>query len=129
MAGSVLFHAVWVIRPLADHGVPRSWWPWLGTAKAAGAAGLVVGLFVPVIGVLAGAGLVLYFAGAVVTGPCAVVLPRRVPADVHGAGGRFPGAGVRRLSRAHRPPATSARAAATVSGSDSRTGTAWRRAT
>jgi hypothetical protein len=66
-AGSVLFHAAWVVRPLADYGVPRSWWPWLGTVKAAGAAGLVVGLFVPVIGVLSGVGLVLYFAGAVVT--------------------------------------------------------------
>ncbi|GAA5073740.1 hypothetical protein HNP84_008474 [Thermocatellispora tengchongensis] len=31
------------------------------------AAGLLAGLFVPVIGVLAGIGLVLYFAGAVVT--------------------------------------------------------------
>src|SRR5215217_7458068 len=40
---------------------------WLGTAKAAGAAGLLVGLFVPVIGVMAGIGLVLYFAGAVIT--------------------------------------------------------------
>ena|SRR5215218_2027310 len=46
---------------------PRSWWPWLGTAKAAGAAGLLVGLFVPVIGVMAGIGLMLYFAGAVIT--------------------------------------------------------------
>lgn len=40
---------------------------WLGAAKAAGAAGLLAGLFVPAIGVAAGAGLVLYFAGAVVT--------------------------------------------------------------
>jgi hypothetical protein len=35
--------------------------------KAAGAAGLLIGLFVPVIGVMAGIGLVLYFAGAVIT--------------------------------------------------------------
>jgi DoxX-like family len=41
--------------------------PWLGTAKAAGAAGLLVGLFVQVIGIVAGIGLVLYFAGAVIT--------------------------------------------------------------
>ncbi len=66
-AGSLFFHAKWVVRPLTDYGVPRSWWPWLGTAKAAGAAGLLVGLFVPVIGVLAAIGLVLYFAGAVIT--------------------------------------------------------------
>ncbi len=66
-AGSVFFRAKWIVEPLADYGVPRSWWPWLGTAKAAGAAGLLVGLFVPVIGVMAGIGLVLYFTGAVIT--------------------------------------------------------------
>ena len=66
-AASVFFHAKWVVEPWADSGVPRSWWPWLGAAKAAGAAGLLAGLFVPVIGVMAGIGLVLYFAGAVIT--------------------------------------------------------------
>ncbi|OKK06616.1 hypothetical protein AMK26_11500 [Streptomyces sp. CB03234] len=66
-AGAVFFHAAWVVRPLADYGVPRSWWPWLGAAKAAGAVGLLVGLFVPAVGVAAGIGLVLYFTGAVVT--------------------------------------------------------------
>lgn len=66
-AASVFFHAKWVVEPLAEYGVPRSWWPWLGTAKAAGAAGLLVGLFVPVIGVMAAIGLVLYFSGAVLT--------------------------------------------------------------
>ena len=66
-AWSVFRRAAWVVGPLADYGVPRSWWPWLGTAKAAGAAGLLVGLAVPVIGVAAGIGLVVYFAGAVIT--------------------------------------------------------------
>jgi hypothetical protein len=66
-AGSTLWHAKWVVQPLADYGVPRSWWPWLGMAKAAGAAGLVVGLLVPAIGVLAAACLILYFTGAVIT--------------------------------------------------------------
>ncbi|NKY97873.1 DoxX family protein [Nocardiopsis alborubida] len=66
-AGSVFLRAPWVVQPLTEYGVPRSWWPWLGAAKAAGAAGLLVGLFVPVVGVLAGIGLVLYFTGAVVT--------------------------------------------------------------
>ena len=66
-AGSLFSHAKWVVQPLTDYGVPRSWWPWLATAKAAGAAGLLVGLFVPVIGVIAGIGLVLYFAGAAIT--------------------------------------------------------------
>ncbi|MGP8297253.1 DoxX family protein [Streptomyces inhibens] len=66
-AGSLFFRAKWVVQPLADYSIPRSWWPWLGTAKAAGAAGLLVGLILPVVGVMAGIGLVLYFAGAVVT--------------------------------------------------------------
>jgi hypothetical protein len=66
-AGSVFAHATWVVEPLAEYGVPRSWWPWLGAAKAAGALGLLVGLFVPVIGLIAGIGLVLYFTGAVIT--------------------------------------------------------------
>ncbi|CAM5533949.1 DoxX family protein [Streptomyces aurantiogriseus] len=66
-AASVFFGAEWTVKPLADYGVPRSWWLWLGVAKAAGAAGLLVGLLVPVIGALAAAGLVLYFLGAVVT--------------------------------------------------------------
>jgi hypothetical protein len=65
-AFSVFSHARW-IQVLADYGVPRSWWPWLGTAKAAGAVGLLVGLFVPVVGAMAGIALVLYFAGAVIT--------------------------------------------------------------
>ncbi|WDZ93720.1 DoxX family protein [Nocardiopsis sp. HUAS JQ3] len=66
-AGSVFLRAQWVVQPLTEYGVPRPWWPWLGAAKAAGAAGLLAGLFVPVVGVLAGVGLVLYFTGAVAT--------------------------------------------------------------
>ncbi|MFF5213516.1 DoxX family protein [Streptosporangium sp. NPDC000396] len=66
-AFSLLRRAEWVVKSLMDYGVPRSWWTWLGAAKAAGSVGLLVGLFVPVVGVLAGIGLVLYFAGAVVT--------------------------------------------------------------
>jgi hypothetical protein len=66
-AVSVFFRAPWVVRPLSDYGILPRWVPWLGTAKAAGAVGLVVGLFVPVIGVVAAVGLVLYFCGAVLT--------------------------------------------------------------
>ncbi|GAA4484895.1 DoxX family protein [Actinoallomurus oryzae] len=66
-AVSVFAGAAWVVKPLADYGIPRSWRPWLGTAKAAGAVGLLAGLFVPAIGTAAGICLVLYFAGAVVT--------------------------------------------------------------
>jgi DoxX-like family len=66
-AVSVFRRASWVVGPLAEYGVPRSWWPWLGTTKLAGAAGLLVGLMLPLVGAIAGIGLVLYFTGAVVT--------------------------------------------------------------
>ncbi|MEV0320686.1 DoxX family protein [Streptomyces sp. NPDC050658] len=66
-AVSVFLRSKWVMEPMADYGVPMSWLPWLGTAKAAGALGLVVGLAVPAIGVAAGICLVAYFLGAVVT--------------------------------------------------------------
>lgn len=66
-AFSVYIKAGWVVEPLTDYGVPRTWWPWLGTAKAAGAVGLVAGLFVPFIGAAAAIGLILYFTGAVIT--------------------------------------------------------------
>ncbi|GAA1719636.1 DoxX family protein [Nonomuraea sp. AD125B] len=64
---SLLRQADFVAKPLVEYGVPKSWWPWLGAAKAAGAVGLLVGLAVPAIGVAAGIGLVVYFLGAVVT--------------------------------------------------------------
>ncbi|MFI8852477.1 DoxX family protein [Streptomyces sp. 891-h] len=44
--------------------VPRSWLLPLGALLAAGALGLLAGFAVPVLGVAAAAGLVLYFAGA-----------------------------------------------------------------
>ncbi|MFI9454867.1 DoxX family protein [Amycolatopsis sp. NPDC052450] len=66
-AASIFFRAKWVVKPLADYGVPRGWWTPLGVAKAAGALGLIAGLWVPALGVAAGIGLVLYFTGAVIT--------------------------------------------------------------
>ena len=66
-AASVFLRTKQIVQPLTDYGVPQSWWPWLGTAKAAGAAGLLVGLLVSIIGVAAGICLVLYFTGAAVT--------------------------------------------------------------
>ncbi|MEV6873276.1 DoxX family protein [Amycolatopsis sp. NPDC051128] len=66
-AVSVFTRAKWVVEPITEYGVPESWWPWLGAAKAAGAVGLVAGLFVAPIGVAAAIGLVLYFTGALVT--------------------------------------------------------------
>ncbi|GIG57752.1 membrane protein [Longispora fulva] len=64
---SIFRGAAFVVEPLATYGVPRSWWTWLATAKVAGGLGMVVGLFVPVIGIAAAIGLVLYFGGAVIT--------------------------------------------------------------
>lgn len=66
-AYSAFTGAKWVVEPLAQYGVPRAWWPWLATAKAAGAAGLLAGVFVPAVGVAAAIGIALYFTGAVIT--------------------------------------------------------------
>ncbi|MGI5460854.1 DoxX family protein [Streptomyces sp. CA-249302] len=46
-------------------GIPRKWVPVLGMLLAAGTAGLLAGLAVPVLGTLAAVGLVLYFVGAI----------------------------------------------------------------
>lgn len=56
-----------VAEPLDSYGVPRTWWPWLGAAKAAGAVGLFVGIWVSWIGVAAGIGVIAYFLGAIIT--------------------------------------------------------------
>ncbi len=66
-AASVFLRSKWVVQPMADYGIPMTWLPWLGAAKAAGAVGLLVGLAVPFVGVAAGIALVLYFTGAVIT--------------------------------------------------------------
>lgn len=66
-AFAIYTHKAWVVDNLADYGVPRSWWVWLGSAKALGAVGLVVGVWIPAIGIAAAIGLVLYFLGAVLT--------------------------------------------------------------
>jgi DoxX-like family len=57
-----------VVKNSDDLGVARSWLPWLGALKAAGAAGLLLGVFgVPAIGTAAATGLVLFFVGAIFT--------------------------------------------------------------
>ncbi|MEU4318617.1 DoxX family protein [Nocardia fluminea] len=66
-AFSLLRRAPFVVEPLVEYGVPQTWWTPLGIAKALGSIGLLIGLFVPVIGILAAIGLILYFTGAVVT--------------------------------------------------------------
>ncbi|MFJ8911449.1 DoxX family protein [Amycolatopsis sp. NPDC102389] len=57
-----------VLKNSAAVNVPESWIPTLGSLKAAGAAGLLLGLFgVPYIGTAAAVGLVLFYFGAVIT--------------------------------------------------------------
>ncbi|MEU6350233.1 DoxX family protein [Streptomyces sp. NPDC047072] len=63
----VLTRADWIVKALTDYAVPRAWWPYLGAAKLTGAAGLLIGLAVPPIGIAAAIGLVLYFTGAALT--------------------------------------------------------------
>lgn len=66
-ACALFTHAGFIMEPLERLKVPRSWWPWLVAAKAAGSAGLIAGLFAPAIGVSAAVCLVLYFTGAIIT--------------------------------------------------------------
>lgn len=63
-----LARAKFVLANMAEVGVPPSWLPVLGGLKAAGAAGLAIGLLaVRPIGIAAAVGLVLFFIGAVTT--------------------------------------------------------------
>lgn len=67
-AASVDFMRVeWALANMTKLGVPRSWLFSLGALKTAGALGLLVGIGVPVIGVAAAVGLILFFVGAIVT--------------------------------------------------------------
>jgi hypothetical protein len=52
---------------MSRYGVPHGWISFLGVAKAAGAVGLLIGIAVPALGLLAAGGLVLYYVGAVIT--------------------------------------------------------------
>jgi DoxX-like family len=51
---------------MARAGVPDSWMTTLGILKTAGALGLLVGIRVPVIGMAAAIGLVLFFVAAII---------------------------------------------------------------
>lgn len=58
--------ARFVLATSAEVGVSENWLPLLGALKAAGAAGLLIGLlWVRAIGLAAAIGLVLFFIGAV----------------------------------------------------------------
>ncbi len=56
-----------ILINMARVGVPDSWITILGTLKAAGAIGLLIGIGVPLIGTAAAAGLALFFVGAIIT--------------------------------------------------------------
>jgi hypothetical protein len=57
----------WILVNMTRYGVPHSRLFSLGALKAAGALGLLVGIGVPLIGVAASLGLILFFVGAIVT--------------------------------------------------------------
>jgi len=59
--------ADWVLANMDMVRVPRSWLFPLGVLKTAGALGLLLGIAVPLLGVAAAVGLVLFFVGAVIT--------------------------------------------------------------
>lgn len=66
IAAADLAKARFVLENSAEVGVPRSWLPGLAALKAAGAAGLLAGLFgARPLAVFAGTGLVLFYLGAV----------------------------------------------------------------
>jgi hypothetical protein len=61
-----LARAETVVANAGELRVPASWLPWLAAPKAAGAVGLLVGLAgIPVLGIAAAAGLVLFFTAAI----------------------------------------------------------------
>jgi hypothetical protein len=55
----------WVLDTITSWGGSYSWLFPLGALKAAGALGLLVGIVVPLIGIAAAIGLVLFFVGAI----------------------------------------------------------------
>ena len=57
-----------VVRSIHDVvGLPMSYFPLLATWELVGALGLVLGIFWPVLGVVAGVGLAVYFIGAILS--------------------------------------------------------------
>ncbi|MGB3481887.1 MAG: DoxX family protein [Mycobacterium sp.] len=67
IAAADYLKAGFVLKNSAEVHVPAGALPWLATAKAAGAVGLIVGLVaIPWLGVAAGIGLIVFFIGAVI---------------------------------------------------------------
>ncbi len=56
-----------ILINMARVGVSESWITVLGALKAAGALGLLIGIGVPLIGIAAASGLILFFVAAIVT--------------------------------------------------------------
>src|SRR5438876_7755263 len=56
-----------ILINMAKVGVSESWLTTLGILKAAGALGLLVGIRIPLIGIAAAIGLVLFFIAAFIT--------------------------------------------------------------
>ncbi|MCX5198111.1 DoxX family protein [Streptomyces sp. NBC_00249] len=56
-----------IVASMRKVEVPDAWLPRLAALKAAGAVGLVAGLWIAPLGVAAAVGVTLYFAGAVVS--------------------------------------------------------------
>ncbi|GAB2592788.1 hypothetical protein GCM10027168_27200 [Streptomyces capparidis] len=66
IAAADFSRARFVLANSAEVGLSPTWIPWLAALKAAGAAGLLLGLLgARLVGVAAAAGLVLFFLGAV----------------------------------------------------------------
>lgn len=61
-----LRHDPYIVKVIHETvGVPMKHFPILAACEFAGAAGLVLGIWLPMLGLAAGAGLLLYFAGAI----------------------------------------------------------------
>ena len=60
-------HYKQILINMARVGVSESWLTTLGILKAAGALGLLIGIRVPLIGIAAAIGLVLFFVAAIST--------------------------------------------------------------
>jgi hypothetical protein len=60
-------HYKQILINMARVGVSESWLTTLGILKAAGALGLLIGIRVPLMGIAAAIGLVLFFVGAIIT--------------------------------------------------------------
>jgi hypothetical protein len=57
----------WILENMKRLGIKERWLPTLGILKALGALGLLAGIMIPWVGVVAAAGLILFFVGAMVT--------------------------------------------------------------